>query len=138
MVTTDGLNQFDHVGYAVDDLDSAISIFQSAYGLEVQREFELSQYSLRAVYLHPGLVELVEFTDPELAASRLRGEKIRVDHVAFQVTDIDRRAADLLAAGVRLCAPDGTQISEPIELVGARHLWTIPADGVHVQLIERP
>ena len=63
----------------------------------------------------------------------------RLDHIAFRVEGLDAIAATLRATGVRFTGPDRrVEITEPIDLGPARHLWTMPDStaGVAMQLIE--
>jgi hypothetical protein len=64
---------------------------------------------------------------------------VRLDHVAFEVDDIERAAKRLRSAGTRFCGPDGRMLEAPLEFGGSRHLWTVPASapGVCLQLIQR-
>jgi catechol 2,3-dioxygenase-like lactoylglutathione lyase family enzyme len=135
------LARIDHVGYVVHDLTIGIATLSEPLELRVTLEFELAQYSLRGAFMTGGeaVVEAVEYTDPAIAQARLGGLDVRLDHVAYEVDDIERAATRLRARGVRFCAPDGSEIDDPVELRGARHLWTVPgtAPGVCLQLIER-
>jgi hypothetical protein len=56
------------------------------------------------------------------------------------VADIDAVAAAMGAAGVRFTTPDRREsLSEPVELGGIRHLWTVPdtSCGQSLQLLQR-
>ncbi|HEU4702362.1 MAG TPA: VOC family protein [Conexibacter sp.] len=129
-----------HVGYVARDSDLAAATLFRSYGTDLARKVELPQYSLRAIFLSIGdsLLEIVEFTDPAIADERLQGADIRLDHVAYTVADVERAAASLRASGARFRTPDGTPVDGPIELAGARHLWTTPAaaPSVSLQLVE--
>ena len=134
---------FEHIGYIVRDLDAAVAQSQEVYGLPVARTLELPQFAVTAVFLGEGTgaLEIFTFADPELLDARLGAEERRIDHVAFRVEDLDGLAATLRAGGARFSGPDRRgEISEPLELGGARHLWTLPetAAGLALQLTEPP
>jgi hypothetical protein len=70
----------------------------------------------------------------------MRGEALLLDHVAYAVSDIDRSARELSAAGVRFSGPDlRGELREPVDLGGVRYLWTIPQTscGGSIQLLQR-
>lgn len=117
------------MGYLTADLQGTVAAFCEHFGLEVARRFEREQYSLQGVYLGPGAghVEVFTFTDPALLSRRLPAGGTALDHVAYEVADIDAAAARLAAQGVRFCGPDlVTELAGPVDLGGVRHLWTVP------------
>lgn len=137
------LGPIDHVGYLVEDLEAGLRRFQWLFDLPVSRHFERPQYALAGAYLGSGhgMIEVFTFTDRPLLQQRLGVAPVVLDHVAYRVSDIDAVAAHLRGVGVRFAGPDLlTEVEEPIELSGVRHLWTIPATsgGYSVQLVERP
>lgn len=134
------LGTLDHVGYLVEDLEGAIADFAGTLGLDVARRFERPQYSLLGAYLGAGEVELFTYTDVDLRARRLGGATSRLDHLAYEVADIAATARVLSAAGVRFCGPDlRAELSEPVDLGGVLHLWTVPETscGQTLQLLQR-
>ena len=136
------LGTLDHVGYLVEDLDAAIADFGRTLGLEVVRRFERPQFALVGAYLGTGEgeIELFTFSDAALLAARLNGASLRLDHIAYEVSDIDATARALGAAGVRFCGPDlRSELQGPVDLGGVRHLWTVPETscGQSLQLLQR-
>ena len=134
---------FDHVGYLVRDLDAAVEQARVLFGLPVARTAELPDFAITAAFLGEGsgTLEIFTFTEPELIDARLGADERRIDHVAFRVDDLDGLAAMLRAGGARFSGPDRrVELSEPLELGGARYLWTLPQTtaGLAVQLTERP
>jgi len=134
---------FDHVGLFVLDLDGAVAEARATLGLEIARTAALTDYSIDAVFLGPGngTLEIFTCTDPVLRDARLDGRDRRLDHIAFRVEGLDALGAMLRAAGARFTGPDRREeITEPISLGPARHLWTMPdtTGGVALQLIEPP
>ncbi len=136
------LGRFDHVGMIVSDLELATAQARETFGLEVARTGPIAQFDIDAVFLGEGFgtLELFLFTDLQLQASRLEGASSRLDHVAFEVDDIDATAAMLRATGVRFVGPDRrAELAEPFEIGTSRMLWTLPetSAGLALQLIER-
>jgi catechol 2,3-dioxygenase-like lactoylglutathione lyase family enzyme len=136
------IGALDHVGYLTADLDAALEEFTAVLGLPVARHFERPEFSLLGVYLGPGEgnVELFTFSDPELLAARLGGQRIVLDHVAYAVDDIAAVAAQMRAAGVRFSGPDlRGELHEAVDLGGILHLWTVPESsaGAAIQLLQR-
>jgi catechol 2,3-dioxygenase-like lactoylglutathione lyase family enzyme len=134
---------FDHVGFLVRDLDAALEQARALLALPVARTAELADYGITAAFLGEGsgTLEIFTFADPALLDARLDGEERRLDHVAYRVSDLDAVAAQLRAGGARFSGPDRREvISSPVELGGARYLWTLPetTGGLAVQLTEPP
>ena len=130
----------DHIAYLVDDLDAGIRGFSELLGLDVTREVDLPQFTIRAAFVGTN-VEVITFTDSELTARRLNGATSVVDHVAYLVSDIDAVSARLRAQGLRFGGPNLVQeVDAPLEIGGARHLWSFPdtVAGHSIQLVERP
>ena len=130
-----------HVGYLAADLDGAVQQAQAVLALPVARTLELPQFSVRAVFLGAGSgsVEIFTFTDRELLAARLGGRELMLDHAALLVQDIRARMASMSAAGTRFAGPDGREaVSEPFELGGALHAWSLAGAGAPwaLQLIQ--
>jgi catechol 2,3-dioxygenase-like lactoylglutathione lyase family enzyme len=134
--------RFDHVGMIVDDLDRAVARARETFGLEIARTGPIAQFDIDAVFLGEGFgtLELFLFTDPQLQSGRLEGAPQRLDHVAYEVDDIDAVSAALRATGVRFVGPDRREeLTEPFAIGTARMLWTLPdsSAGLALQLIER-
>ena len=135
--------ELDHIGLFVRDLDAAVAEAREVFGLPVAREATLTQYGIEAVFLGEGSGTLELFTSVDAAAleERLDGRDRRLDHVALRVENLDALVAMLAAGGARFCGPDRrAQITEPLELGGLRHVWTIPDStaGLALQLTEQP
>jgi catechol 2,3-dioxygenase-like lactoylglutathione lyase family enzyme len=133
--------EFDHVGYLVADLDSAVAAAQQAFDAAVVRTLELPQYGISAAFLGEGrgALEIFTLADAELREPRLGGAERRIDHLAFRVEDLDAQTAALRSGGARFSGPDRRgEVPGPLELGGTRHLWTLPEStaGLAVQLIE--
>ena len=96
--------QIDHIGIAVEDLESAIAAYESLGFARAGTE-EVPEQKVRVALFPCGesRVELLEPTDPEGPIGKFiakRGPGIH--HVAYRVQDIDAALRHLKAAGVRL------------------------------------
>jgi len=138
------LGRIDHVGYLAADLEASVQAMVAKLGLPVVKRFERPQFELVGVYLgdgHPG-IEIFTFSDPALTTRRLAGEpELKLDHVAYEVADIERLCAELRLRGVRFCGPDNREeLPGPVDLGGTLHIWTVPETscGQSLQLMQLP
>jgi catechol 2,3-dioxygenase-like lactoylglutathione lyase family enzyme len=137
------LGRIDHVGYLAADLEGAVESMGQRLGLPVVKRFERPQFDLVGVYLgagHAG-IEIFTFTDPELLRDRCAGAELRLDHVAYDVADIETVCAELRTRGVRFCGPDNRdELPGPVDLGGVLHVWTVPQTscGQSIQLMQLP
>ncbi|HEY4997086.1 MAG TPA: VOC family protein [Solirubrobacteraceae bacterium] len=136
------LGRLDHVGYLTADLEAAVEEFCALFELPVARHIERPQFALRGVYLGEGEgnIELFTFTEEELLERRLGASRLVLDHVAYEVPDIEASAALLRHGGARFAGPDlRAELHEPVDLGGVRHLWTMPETtfGQTIQLFQR-
>lgn len=134
------LGRVHHVGYVAKNRADGVAVFVDELGLALVSEFELPEYRLTGAFLGAadGLVEVVEFADDEVAAPRLCGHPLRLDHVAHAVRDITTAVATLSDQGWRLCGPDGSPLRAPVSIAGSLHVWldarTLPS--VRLQLVQ--
>lgn len=126
--------RIDHIGIVVSDLESARASLGTTLGLTVSREVAVPGRSDHAVFYRCGDVdiELIEVLEPTERARRLDGAAARIEHIAFQVPDLDAAIAQLGQAGVETTAP--------VTLAGRLNTWTVPASsgGVMYQLVQGP
>jgi methylmalonyl-CoA/ethylmalonyl-CoA epimerase len=104
------LTRIDHVGIACHDLDAAIAVYESAFGLVVvSRERNpdqgVSEAMLRVAGEPAGTsyIQLLEPLGPDTPVGRFlarRGEGVH--HIGYGVTDITAALASIGATGVRL------------------------------------
>lgn len=97
--------RIDHVGVAVSDLDSAISLYRDTFGMPLVHRETVTSQGVEAVLLDvgDGHVELLEPLGPETVVGKFiakRGEGLH--HVAYAVGDIDAALEQLKGAGVEL------------------------------------
>jgi len=97
--------KLDHIGIAVDDLEAARRLYGEVLGLRLGPIEELPERKLRICFVEAGEanIELLFPTDPESAVGKFLAAKgPGVQHLAYQVEDIEAKLAELKAAGVRL------------------------------------
>ena len=95
----------DHVGVAVEDLDSALALYEGTFGMPVAHRETVSDQGVEAVLLDvgDGHVELLRPHGEDTAVGRFlarRGPGLH--HVAYRVDDIDAALAQLREQGVEL------------------------------------
>lgn len=123
-----------HVGVVFDDLDQAVALLRDVLGL--QEGDHVDRDDLRAVFLAGGSIEIeaIEILDPEQRAARLGdGASARIDHIAIEVSDLDRARETLDKSGVRPRGPT-------VQAERYRTFWTVPetSHGVSYQFVETP
>jgi methylmalonyl-CoA epimerase len=97
--------RIDHIGVAVEDLDAAIALYETAYGMELVHRETVSEQGVEAVLLDVGEnhVELLRPLSPDTPVGKFlakRGQGLH--HVAYQVLDIDATLETLRERGLRL------------------------------------
>jgi methylmalonyl-CoA/ethylmalonyl-CoA epimerase len=97
--------RIDHVGVAVEDLDAAIALHETTYGMALVHREVVEEQGVEAVLLDvgEGHVELLRPLSADTPVGKFlsrRGPGLH--HVAYQVPDIEAVLRDLSAAGVEL------------------------------------
>jgi methylmalonyl-CoA/ethylmalonyl-CoA epimerase len=99
------LSTIDHVGVAVEDIDSALALYRDVLGLPLVHRETVAEQGVDAALLDVGdsHVELLQPLSPETAVGKFlsrRGPGLH--HVAYRVESIDEALSALAAAGMRL------------------------------------
>jgi methylmalonyl-CoA/ethylmalonyl-CoA epimerase len=127
------LRRIDHVGVVVADLAAHVDQLE-ALGLELGRANENDEsFALYSPCGDPS-VELIEVRDPRARARRLpEGEQARIEHIAFEVDDLEEVRDLLEARGVAVSWP-------PFPSGTAQMIWTDgdSSGGVQYQFLVRP
>jgi len=84
-------SHIEHIGIAVRDLTSAISLYEKLLGIKCYSIEEIADQKVRTAFFRVGQtkIELLESTDPEGPIAKFiekRGEGIH--HIAFAVRDL--------------------------------------------------
>jgi methylmalonyl-CoA/ethylmalonyl-CoA epimerase len=97
--------RIDHIGVAVADLDAAIDLHVSAYGMELVHRETVESQGVEAVLLDVGEnhVELLAPLGEDTPVGRFLAKRgPGLHHVAYQVEDIDAALRSLRDAGLRM------------------------------------
>jgi methylmalonyl-CoA/ethylmalonyl-CoA epimerase len=97
--------RIDHVGVAVEDLDSAIELYEAGFEMELAHRETVESQGVEAVLLDigDGHVELLRPLGPDTAVGKFvakRGPGLH--HVAYAVDDIDAALDRLKQEGIEL------------------------------------
>jgi methylmalonyl-CoA/ethylmalonyl-CoA epimerase len=125
------VGRIDHIGVIVDDLDDAARLLGEGFGLE--RTTSVDRDDLRLAFFRCGdvSIEIIEPLDPDLRRARLgEGARARIEHIAFEVADLERALAALGALGIEPNAP-------PLRSGARTMVWTDPAtsDDIMFQFV---
>jgi len=97
--------QIDHVGVAVEDLDAAIALHESTYGMALVHRETVTEQGVEAVLFDVGEnhVELLRPLAEDTPVGKfLVGRGPGLHHVAYQVADIEATLAALKKSGAHL------------------------------------
>jgi methylmalonyl-CoA/ethylmalonyl-CoA epimerase len=97
--------RIDHVGVAVSDLDAAIALYESTYGMALVHRETVDEQGVEAVLLDVGEnhVELLAPLGDDTPVGKFLAKKgPGLHHVAYQVADIEATLSQLRDAGLRL------------------------------------
>jgi methylmalonyl-CoA/ethylmalonyl-CoA epimerase len=99
------LSTIDHVGVAVEDIDSALALYRDSFGMPLVHRETVAEQGVDAALLDvgDGHVELLQPLGPETAVGKFlarRGPGLH--HVAYRVDDVEKTLNALAAAGLRL------------------------------------
>lgn len=98
-------SRIDHVGVAVEDLDSAIALYEESFQMELAHRETVEEQGVEAVLLDvgDGHVELLAPLGPDTAVGKFLAKKgPGLHHVAYAVEDIDATLEAVKAAGLEL------------------------------------
>jgi len=98
-------SHIEHIGIAVNNLETAISFYEKVFGLKCYNIEEVTEQKVRTAFFMVGQtkLELLESTDPEGPIGifiKKKGEGIH--HIAFAVENIEDQLAHAEKMGVIL------------------------------------
>ena len=129
------IKKINHVAIVVAEIESALTFWRDALGLEVDHIEEVPSQKSVVAFLPLGEseVELVKPATEDSGVAKFLAERGGgMHHICFEVDDIEDMLGELKAKGVRL-------INEtPLELSGRKMAFVHPkaAGGVLVELYE--
>lgn len=129
--------KINHIGIAVKSIEEALKFYSERLGLESKEVVEVPEQKVKVIALQIGesRIELLESTSPDSPIAKFlekRGEGIH--HIAFEVTDIEKRLEELKEKGIRLIDEKPRQGAH-----GTRIAFIHPksTQGVLIELVER-
>jgi methylmalonyl-CoA/ethylmalonyl-CoA epimerase len=99
------LSIIDHVGVAVEDIDSALALYRDALGMPLVHRETVTEQGVDAALLDvgDGHVELLQPLGGDTAVGKFLAKRgPGLHHVAYRVRDIDAVLQQLAGAGLRL------------------------------------
>jgi methylmalonyl-CoA/ethylmalonyl-CoA epimerase len=129
-------SHIEHIGIAVNNLESAIDFYENVLGLKCYKIEEVPDQKVKTAFLKIGetKIELLESTDPEGPIGKFiekRGEGIH--HLAFAVEKIGEELADAAAKGVKLIDSSPRKGAEGLDIA---FLHPKSTSGVLIELCE--
>jgi methylmalonyl-CoA/ethylmalonyl-CoA epimerase len=95
----------EHIGFAVKNLDEAISYYENVLGLKCYAVEEVKDQKVKTAFFKIGQtkIELLESTDPEGPVGKFiekRGEGVH--HIAFSVKNLPEKLKEVEQKGIQL------------------------------------
>ena len=97
--------RIDHIGVAVEDLDAAIALYETTFGMTLVHRETVTEQGVEAVLLDVGEnhVELLAPLGPDTPVGKFLAKKgPGLHHVAYQTDDIESALRAAKEAGLRL------------------------------------
>ncbi len=97
--------RIDHIGVAVEDLDSAIKLYERSFEMELVHRETVESQGVEAVLLDvgEGHIELLAPLGPDTPVGKFLARKGQgIHHVAYSVEDIDKALEQAKAIGLKL------------------------------------
>jgi methylmalonyl-CoA/ethylmalonyl-CoA epimerase len=98
-------DRIDHLGIAVEDLEAAVSLYESGFGMPAVHRETVAEQGVEAVLLDvgDGHIELLRPLGPDTPVGRFIARSgAGLHHVAYSVTDIEAALESLREAGMEL------------------------------------
>ena len=97
--------RIDHIGVAVEDLDSAIKLYERSFEMELVHRETVESQGVEAVLLDvgEGHIELLSPLGQDTPVGKFLAKKgPGIHHVAYSVEDIDKALEQAKAIGLKL------------------------------------
>ncbi|MCF8227220.1 MAG: methylmalonyl-CoA epimerase [Bacteroidales bacterium] len=109
----------EHIGIAVEDLDSAIEYYENVIGLKCYAIEEVRDQKVKTAFFKVGdtKIELLESTDTEGPVSKFidkRGPGLH--HIAFAVADVNAALNEAQKKGIRVIDREGRDGAEGFQI----------------------
>ena len=123
--------RFAHTSITVGDLERSLAFYTGLLGLEFERRRKIPENRAEIAFVRdPDSGARIELTCWEGKPTFVAGEQL--DHLAFEVADLDAFLTQAKAQGVRIA-------KEPYSLAGgsSRIAFVLDPDDVWIELLER-
>jgi len=127
----------EHIGIAVNNLESAISFYENVLGLKCYNIEEVEDQKVRTAFFMAGQtkVELLESTDPEGPIGKFIAKKGEgIHHIAFAVDNLADQLTHAADMGVKLIDTKPRKGAEGLDIAFFHPKST---SGVLIELCER-
>jgi methylmalonyl-CoA epimerase len=95
--------RIEHVGIVVKDTAASRKLWEECFGIPLGGEEENERRKLALYYVGGSMVELISGKEPDGKHQRMVAEgKGGLNHICFEVEDIDSALAELKAKGIPL------------------------------------
>lgn len=99
------VKQIDHIGIAVNDIESALNFYRDALGLELADIEVVAEQKVRVAFLpiSGGELELLETTEKDgPIAKHIEKNGEGIHHIALRVENLEESLAELKSKGIQL------------------------------------
>ena len=97
------IKRIEHVGVVVKDTDASRKLWEECFGIPLGGVEENDKRKLALYYVGESMVELIAGTTPDSKHAKMVAEgKGGLNHICFEVEDIDEALAELKAKGIPL------------------------------------
>ncbi len=99
------LSHIDHIGVAVEDIESALALYRDSFGMPLVHRETVAEQGVDAALLDvgDGHVELLQPLGPDTAVGKFLAQRgSGLHHIAYRVDDVEETLSALAAAGLRL------------------------------------
>ncbi|WP_094606018.1 hypothetical protein SPSIL_006820 [Sporomusa silvacetica DSM 10669] len=122
------MTQLAHIGIVVTDVERSKKFYKEFCGCEPGKLIQDERYKLQYLDAAGQTIILLQLLSGDPEAPRRCGA---VDHIAFQVQDIDSAVDKLRSAAVKL------QMEKPqVEIIGAKIFYFFGPDGERLEYVQ--
>ncbi len=122
------MGKLAHIGIVVTDAEKSRKFYSEFCGCKAVKLIEDERYKLQFLDADGQTIILLQLLEGDPEGNRICGV---IDHLAFQVKDIDAAVKKLRLAGVPL------QMEKPkVEIIGARVIYFYGPDGERLEYVE--
>lgn len=101
------IKRIEHVGVVVKDTEASRRLWEDCFGIRLGGEEANAQRKLALYPVGESMVELISGTTADSKHARMVAEgKGGLNHICFEVEDIDEALAELKAKGIPLLDPE--------------------------------